>query len=116
MLASKGNLYASYFWLSFTAKADCANNFWLDFEPAQLLLSIDLNSWAGSKTNQKVPAQTAFIVISKSNELGIPFKSLWRIFLHYEEEPRIYLAQIINRRPQSTKLTKIIETISMLIN
>ena len=71
MLASKGNLYALYFWLSFTAKADFANDFWLVFEPAQLLLSIDLNSWAGSKMSQKVPAQTAFVVISKSNELGI---------------------------------------------
>ena len=83
---------------------------------SQLLLSIDLNSWAGSKTSQKVPAQTAFVVISKSNELGIHFKSLWRIFQHYEKEPRIYLAQIMNRRPQPTKLTNIIETISMLIN
>ena len=45
-----------------TAKADCAGDFWLVFEPAQLLLSIDLNSWVVSKTSQKVPAQTAFAV------------------------------------------------------
>ena len=116
MLASKGNLYASFFWLSFTAIVDCVYDFWLVFEAAQLLLSIDLNSWAGSKTSQKVPAQTAFGVISKSNELGIPNKSLWRIFQYYEKESRIYLAQIMNRIPQPTKFTKIIETISMLIN
>ena len=116
MLAFKVNLYASYFWLSLTAKSDCAYDFWLVFESAQLLLSIDLNSWAGSKTSQKVPSQTVFAVISKSNELGIPYKSIWRIFQHYEKEPRIYLAQIMNRRPQLTKFTNNIETISIFIN
>ena len=116
MLAFKSNLYASYFWLSCTAKADCAYDFLLVFEPVQLILSIYLNSWAGSKTSQKVPAQTTFAVISKSNELGIRYKSLWRIFQYYVKEPRIYLAQIINRRSQPTKFTKIIETIRMFIN
>ena len=46
----------------FTGKTDCAGAFWFVFEPALLLLSWDLNSWAGSKTSQKSPAQAAFTV------------------------------------------------------
>ena len=45
-----------------TAKADCAGTFCLVYKPAQLFRSIDKSSWAGSKTSQKSPAQSAFTV------------------------------------------------------
>ena len=55
-------LVLKQFFINYTVKADCAGDFWIDFVPAQLLLSIDLNSWVGSKTSQKSPAQSAFTV------------------------------------------------------
>ena len=51
-----------------------------------------------------------------SNELGIPYKSLWRIIRQYENNPKLYLANIMNNRPQPTELTKISESISMFID
>ena len=44
-----------------TGKADCA--FWLENEPAQQLLRIDISSCAGSNKSLKAPAQSAFPVV-----------------------------------------------------
>ena len=49
-------------------------------------------------------------------KLGIPYKILWRIIKQYENNPIIYLVNIMNNRPQHTELMKISESICILID
>ena len=46
-----------------TGKADCAGAFWLENEPVQQILRIDISSCAGSNKSQKAPVQSAFPVV-----------------------------------------------------
>ena len=59
-----------------TVKDVCASDFSQVFEPVQQLLSLDLNSWANSKTSQKTPTQSAFPEISKQINRHFPIKVL----------------------------------------
>ena len=49
-----------------TLKTVCAGDFWLVYELAQLFRFIDKSCWAGLKTSQKSPTQTAFAVVLSS--------------------------------------------------
>ena len=50
------------------------------------------------------------------SKLGIPYKPLKRIIQQYEKNPKLYLVNIMNNRPQPTEFIKISESICILID